>query len=72
MQKQPKLKASRMLSRQATKCKKLAKYTMIYHKIQHEIPSIWFITTYRQKHYDLGERIEWLGKICHDDITLEK
>ena len=45
---------------------------MIYHKIQHEIPSIWFITSYRQKHYDLAERIEWLGKICHEDITLEK
>ena len=31
--------------------------------VYHNIPA---------KHYDLAERIERLGKICHDDITLEK
>ena len=45
---------------------------MIYHKIQHEISSTWFITTYQQKHYGLAERIEQLGKIFHGDITLEE
>ena len=45
---------------------------MIYHKIQHEISSTWFITTYGQKHYGLAERIQRLGKTSHGDITPEQ
>ena len=71
MRKQPKLKASRMLChvrQQSVKSKRnTPKYTT---KMQHEISSTRFITTYRQKHYDLVERIEQLGKTSHGDITV--